>query len=85
MPYSKMNPKEVAAIFGSGLITCGLKRMRKPQPVEAETVAPQPQPEAEVPDSPPSSEGRWVLTPLTDEQIEAVMKDIQENCDPTKV
>ena len=36
-------------------------------------------------DSPPSSEGRWVLTPLTDEQIEAVMKDIQENCDPTKM
>ena len=61
------------------------RRMRKTQPVEAETAAPQPQPEAEVSDSPPSSEGRWVLTPLTDEQIEAVMKDIQENCDPTKM
>ena len=85
MPYSKMDPKEVATIFGAGLITRGLKRMRKTQPVEAETAAPQPQPEAEVPDSPPSSEGRWVLTPLTDEQIEAVMKDIQENCDPTKM
>lgn len=83
MSYSKMDPKEVAAIFGAGLITRGLKRMRKPQPVEAETAAPQPQPVA--PDSPPSSEGRWVLTPLTDEQIEAVMKDIQENCDPTKM
>ena len=43
MPYSKMDPKEVAAIFGAGLITRGLKRMRKPQPVEAETVAPQPE------------------------------------------
>ena len=83
MPYSKMDPKEVAAIFGAGLITRGLKRMQKPQPVEAETVAPQPEPEA--PESLPSSEGRWVLTPLTDEQIEAVMKDIQENCDPTKM
>ena len=87
MSYSKMDPKEVAAIFGAGLITRGLKRMRKTQAVEAETAAPQPQPqpEAEAPDSPPSSEGRWVLTTLTDEQIEAVMKDIQENCDPTKM
>lgn len=83
MPYSKMDPKEVAAIFGAGLITRGLKRMRKTQPVEAETVAPHPEPEA--PESSQSSEGRWVLTPLTDEQIEAVMKDIQENCDPTKM
>lgn len=83
MPYSKMDPKEVAAIFGAGLITRGLRRMRKTQPVEAETLAPQLEPEA--PDSPPSSGDRWVLTPLTDEQIEAVMKDIQENCDPTKM
>ena len=85
MSYSKMDPKEVAAIFGAGLITRGLKRMRKTQTVEAETSAPQPQSQPEAPDSPPSSEGRWVLTPLTDEQIEAVMKDIQENCDPTKM